>query len=274
LRKLADMDVPLRLRFASNPGGVSHEFHRQRFLVEGDSPDRRYLPATLSDNPSLDAVEYLKNLQHLDPLTRQRLLAGDWDALPEGGMFRREWFHVVEPHQLPDDLRWVRFWDRASTAPEQGKDPDYTAGALVGFRKGIWYIKNIVRFRDTPQGNERRIREVALADGKRVAIWMEQEPGSSGADVISHYARHVLAGFAFKGRRSTGSKAERAGPVASAAELGNVRLCSGPWVSDFLDEATGFPMTPHDDMIDALSGAFACLSSGSGRIFTFRVHGL
>ena len=125
----------------------------------------------------------------------------------------------------------------------------------------MWYVLDLQRFRGSSEENERRIRQVAESDTRRVRIFMEREPGSSGVDVISHYARNVLRGFAFKGVRPTGPKAERAAPVASAAEMGNLRLCSGPWVSEFLDEASAFPMGPHDDQIDAVSGAFGQLTS-------------
>jgi phage terminase large subunit-like protein len=68
------------------------------------------------------------------------------------------------------------------------------------------------------------VRATAEQDGRAVPIWMEQEPGSAGVAVIDHYLRHVLAGWRFKGERSTGSKAERAQPLAAQAEGGAVRL--------------------------------------------------
>jgi predicted phage terminase large subunit-like protein len=67
----------------------------------------------------------------------------------------------------------------------------------------------------------------------------------------------VLVGWNFKGIRSTGSKVERARPLSSAAEVGNVKLVRGPWVSAFLDEAEAFPEGGHDDQIDSVSGALA-----------------
>lgn len=257
LRKPEGFDVPLRFRATANPGGVSHQFIKQRFLIEGEAEGRRFIPALLQDNPSLNREEYIKTLSQLDPLTRARLLEGDWDVLPEGGMFQRDWFQIIQRDEVPNGIRLSRFWDRAATAPKEGADPDFSAGALVGLRKGIWYIVDIQHFRSSSEGNETRIKQIAEADGLRVPIWMEQEPGSSGKDVIDHYARYVLQGRTFKGKRATGNKAERAAPVASAAELGNVKLVQGPWIANFLDEAAAFPMAPHDDMVDAVSGAFS-----------------
>jgi predicted phage terminase large subunit-like protein len=47
-------------------------------------------------------------------------------------------------------------------------------------------------------------------------------------------------------------KAVRAGPWASLAEGGLVRLVAGPWNSTFLDEIEAFPHGAHDDQVDAV----------------------
>jgi predicted phage terminase large subunit-like protein len=67
----------------------------------------------------------------------------------------------------------------------------------------------------------------------------------------------VLPGYPIYGKRSTGSKAERARAVAAAAEAGNVLLLRGDWIEHFLLECDG--RTGHDDQLDALSGAFNAL---------------
>jgi predicted phage terminase large subunit-like protein len=90
---------------------------------------------------------------------------------------------------------------------------------------------------------------------------MEQEPGSSGVGQIDYYARQVLNGYPFWGVKSTGPKAERAVPVSSAAEAGNVKVKQAPWNNAFLDEFEGFPQGSHDDQVDAVSGAFQQLRS-------------
>jgi len=92
-------------------------------------------------------------------------------------------------------------------------------------------------------------------DGTGVPIWMEQEPGSAGVTVIDHYLR-LLAGYNFRGERSTGNKAERALPLAAQAEGGAVKLVRGGCNRDFLDEVEVFPFGPHDDVVDATALAF------------------
>jgi predicted phage terminase large subunit-like protein len=261
LRKPAGMEVPLRMRAASNPGGVGHDWVRQRFLVEGPAHGRVFVPAKLDDNPFLDRESYLESLGELDPIDLQQLLAGDWSARRSGGRFQREWFTVVEP--APVGAVWVRRWDLAATEPKPGKDPDYTVGALVGEHEGIFYIGDIVRMRGTPIDVERTVRATAERDGIGVLVRMEQEPGSAGVTVIDHYAREVLRGYAFEGVRSTGSKEVRATVFSAAAGRGNVRLLPGDWHTALLDELELFPLGEHDDQVDAVSGAMQDLVNGA-----------
>ena len=179
-------------------------------------------------------------------------------------MFQRQWFEIVD--DWPRDAKAIRFWDLAATAPAPGKEPDYTAGALVIGQEGRYWIADMRRMRGTPQAVEALIKQTAELDGRNVFIRMEQEPGASGVNTIDHYARHVLAGFAFKGLRSTGSKLERARPVSSAAEAGNVMCLRGAWNAPFLEEAEmiGSSACLHDDQIDAVSGALSDLMTSGG----------
>jgi predicted phage terminase large subunit-like protein len=263
LRRLTGLNVPVRVRWASNPGSIGHEWVKQRFIVEGQKFNRPFIPAKLSDNPALDQATYIKSLMNLDSITRAQLLNGDWSAVQAGGKFRREWFNVpVEA--MPADCKRVRFWDLAATEAKKGNDPDYTAGALMGrSAQGIYFIADIRRMRGTPLAVEALIKQTAHLDGKAVTIYIEQEPGSSGVNTIDHYRREVLAGFTFYGVKSTGSKEERANPVSSQAEAGNIKLVRGTWINDFLDEAEAFPGGAHDDQVDAISGAFAELTGNS-----------
>jgi hypothetical protein len=75
IRKPEGMSVPLRMRSATNPGGIGHEWVRKRFI---DNPDAVFIPAKLSDNPSLDSKAYLASLDMLDPGTRRQLVEGLW----------------------------------------------------------------------------------------------------------------------------------------------------------------------------------------------------
>jgi len=276
LRRLEGSTVPIRMRAASNPGNIGHEWVKQRFMVERND-DRVFLPAKISDNPHLDRVEYEKSLAELDPITRQQLLNGDWTARAAGDKFRREWFEIVEAY--PQDCELVRRWDMAATEPKPGKDPDWTVGCLVGVSRGtkVVYIIDIQRMRGTPGACEMLVKQTAQIDAERynnrVKVRMEQEPGSSGVKAIDDYRRRVLMGYDFKGLPSTGNKEIRANPLASQAEAGNVKLVRGRWINAFLDECEIFPRGSHDDQVDAASGAFQDLTLPSETPFMVGVAG-
>lgn len=264
-RKLIDVDIPTRIRSASNPGSIGHEWVKQRYLTEGLSQGRPFIPAKLADNPYLDQDDYEKSLANLDPLTRQRLLEGDWSASRAGNKFQREWFEIAE--SAPAEMRRARYWDLAATEPRQGKDPDWTCGCLMGRTgKGVGYILDIRRVRTTPLNVESLIRQTAQLDGPDVTIYMEQEPGSSGINTIDHYRREVLPQYAFYGVKSTGSKEVRANPLSSQAQAGNIRLVRGTWINEFLDEIEAFPGGTHDDQVDAASGAWLQLAGEAGTV--------
>jgi predicted phage terminase large subunit-like protein len=256
-RRLQGVNLPLRIRAASNPGGVGHDWVKQRFLIEGKEAGRVFIPASLPDNPHLDQGEYRRSLSVLDPITRAQLLDGNWTARQAGGLFRREWFPIVDA--VPADLRPVRFWDLAATEANKG-DPDYTAGALVGMKDGRYYILDMRRMRGTPAQVEALLRQTAELDGRAVPIHIEQEGGASGKIALDVFQRRVLVGWAVYAQTVTKKKVERAAPVSSAAEAGNVMLKRGAWIGAFLDEAEAFPQGAHDDQVDAVSGAFAQLT--------------
>jgi predicted phage terminase large subunit-like protein len=180
-------------------------------------------------------------------------------AALEGEMFRRAWFPLVSDY--PRTARLVRWWDFAGTEVRPGIDPDWTVGLLMGEQSGQFSVIDMVRERCSPGDVERLAQQTAAQDGRAVEIWIGQEPGSSGKYVVSDFQRRVLRGYAVYSQRETGSKAERAKPVSSAAQAGNVLLVEGPWVRDFLEEVCHFPDPAyHDDIVDCLSGAHWALT--------------
>lgn len=260
LRRLKSSSIPIRARVASNPGGRGHEWVKQRFLVEGMKKSRIFIPATLDDNPHLDVDEYEHSLEELSEVEKRQLRYGDWDVLPDGKMFKRQWFPIVSDY--PRDGKVIRYWDLAATKPsDSNEDPDWTASCKMVMKDGQYWILDIKRIRDTPLVVEKLIKQTAELDGKSVSIFMEQEPGSAGVNNIDHYRRKVLSGFAFYGDRPTGSKEIRAEPLSSAAQAGNVHLVRGDWIEDFLDEIVSFPQKGFKrDQVDATSGALNMLN--------------
>jgi predicted phage terminase large subunit-like protein len=193
--------------------------------------------------------------------------AGQFQQRPaprEGGLFKRGWFDVVDV--VPANARKVRRWDFAATDPKdkkkQGGDPDWTVGLLLSELRGTYYVEHVVREQESPAGVERLLKATATQDGKFIKVVVPQDPGAAGKSNAAHLIK-LLAGWDIHSVLETGSKEVRATPVAAQAEAGNIKLVRGSWNETFLDEVSMFPNAAHDDQVDALSGGFAELVTGS-----------
>lgn len=104
LRRLVGADIPLRVRSATNPGGLGHEWVRRRFIEPGD-PKRPFVPALLDDNPSLDAATYRASLAELDATTRAQLERGVWVRDSEGLVYHYDEGRNAIPLALAEKLK-------------------------------------------------------------------------------------------------------------------------------------------------------------------------
>ena len=106
--------IPLRMRGATNPGDIGHEWVGERFGIIGNDPEakaRVFVPALLEDNPSIDQESYETALAELDPVTLAQLRWGQWIRDSSGLVFhcfRDEKNIVPALPDLPDDERWMR----------------------------------------------------------------------------------------------------------------------------------------------------------------------
>ena len=193
-------------------------------------------------------------------------VAGQFQQEPApraGGMFQRTDFEIVDA--APATPNRVRRWDFAATDPKRQKgsgDPDWTVGLLLSEHRGTYYVEDVVRDRKSPAGVETMLRNTASQDGKGLKIVVPQDPGAAGKSNAAHLIR-MLAGWNVRAVIESGSKVDRATPVSAQAEAGNIKLVRGPWNEAFLEEISMFPSGAHDDQVDALSGAFAELVTGS-----------
>lgn len=264
LRRSGDSDVPLQFRLASNPGDVSHNYLKTKYVLNKKDPDYKFIPSFLDDNPTLDKEDYKKNLEQLPPLERAQLLHGDWEARIEGGMFDVSKIVIVDgEHQLPKPVeRWCRSWDLAGTIPdERNGDPDYTVGLKMGYAPGMFYIEDMIRMQDISPDVEKMILNTARKDDIDVDVLVETQPGLGGKDIKRRYVE-LLSGYSYIPIAPRKSKEERARIPASNVEQGIVYLKAGSWNNVFMDELASFPLKDfHDDIVDALSQGTIHLSN-------------
>lgn len=178
---------------------------------------------------------------------------------PEGGgLFKREWFAIVDA--APADADRCRGWDTAGT----DSAGDYTAGVLIGYDRdaGEFYVEDVLREQMDPLSVEVVIEQTAKMDGRAVSIVEEQEGGASGKGVIAGRTRQ-LAGYDYAGVPTSGDKVTRARAFRAQCQARNVKLVRAPWNRAYLDELAVFPAGTHDDQVDATSAAFNELTTGA-----------
>ena len=220
LRRLKGVDVPLRMRSASNPGNIGAIWVKRRFIPDdfspakarkqsvffkighnanGDEIKRLFVPATLADNPYLDAESYTDSLNELDPVTREQLLKGDWSIQQRGNIYPMwdERVHVISRSQFarvygePDiPLHWnlARGQDWGST-PEHPCVTTWMARSAENspLPNIIFIYRELVMIAATPGQVIRRIKELEAPRNEAPRV---------GISVMSHEAKSVRDTYA------------------------------------------------------------------------------
>lgn len=177
------------------------------------------------------------------------------------GIFKREWFtRIVEPHEVPGHLVWVRYWDLANSITTSAH---FTASFRVAFdADGTLYIAAGMRWQKEWPDTRALIIQTAKFEGPGVAIGVEKVGFQNAAwqelmrekDLVAHTILPVPVDR---------DKVSRALPWAARAAAGKVVLVQGAWIGDFLDEAAMFPNGEYDDQVDGVSGGVMMLGFGA-----------
>jgi predicted phage terminase large subunit-like protein len=269
LRRLKESYIPVRMRAGTNPGGPGHDWCKQRFIVADDTPNRRFIPAKLADNPYIDANEYRTSLAELDAVTRAQIEEGDWEAF-QGGRFRAEWFaktygrrgsHWCFPQATYEDgmVSIYQTVDHAATVQKSLKDdPDWTVISTWGVTpRREWLWVDCVRFRaEVPEVLEKLKQEYQRWRPDYVMI-----EGGGTQKGLAQFARR--AGLPVREYAPGKDKLQRAMPAIVLCEQGKLWLPDvAPWKEQALGELLRFTGDPkrdsHDDVTDCLSMAAEC----------------
>lgn len=182
-RSPRDKDIRPQMVASANPGGAGHAWVKRRWVdkcgVDGESVftdpvtglTRRFIPAKLSDNPTLieNDPQYLKVLLSLPDLMQRQLLEGDWGAAV--GMALGELdagTHLIRS----DDPRYALTpWGRYFGAFDWG----YTHPASFGIfeeRPGrrVVLIDSLSLWRKTPLEIAERVEDKLYALGEEVGL--------------------------------------------------------------------------------------------------------
>lgn len=294
--------VPARVRWASNPGNVGHEwvFNRYkpwltRIEVEGeprwpsgevhyfktkdekdirttwddqDALSRSFIRSRRFDNPKLMEVDpgYEARLQGLPLVIRMQLAEGDWDIVAAGNVFHADWFKVI--NEVPTGLRWFRYWDLAASLKARAS---FTAsGAVAVTKTGDIIIRDMIRKKIEWPDQEKLIKQTILGDETVVETGIEKKLHGIAA-VQTFMKDPELTGHRIVGVDVDTDKLSRALDWSSKAEAGQVYLVNGPWIQSFLTECSlfdGMGKTP-DDQVDTISGGVRMAASPKWRTMKF-----
>lgn len=233
--------------------------------------DTHLVTASTKDNPFLAEEFYSRISGHYTSMLAAQELEGEFVEL-NGTMFDRPRFRLVD--KAPRDAQRVRYWDKAST---EG-DGCYSAGVLLAKDSdGIIYVEDVVRGQWSALERNRIIKETCANDQARflgeVLTYIEQEGAGSGKDVNEALIRELGEYSVFSDPATASAKVKiggvlvpgdakvrRAMPFAAQVQGGNVRVCSGSWVQDFLNEICAFPLYSLCDQVDAASAGYLKLA--------------
>ena len=191
---------------------------------------------------------------------QERLLHGNWKIKPAAGLFfKRTQVKDMLPNVPQDVVKWVRAWDLAATSEDEGGDPAYTAGVLMGKRQdGSYVIADVINLRLSAADVRKTVRMTAAMDiarYKRVRVRLPQDPGQAGKDQAQSYIK-FMAGYDVCAIAESGSKEARAEPVAAQWQAGNFYVVIGDWNEEYFAQLESFPASKFKDMVDATSSAF------------------
>lgn len=286
LRRKTNEDIPLRARFTANPGGIGHRWVYKRFemvknkaydkndphspMYIGAHPKRLFIPSRLADNPYIDQKSYHNQLSQLDPMTRSRLLEGDWSAAPFG-RFKPEWFKrytingpfvncdfgPINFHQFykfatidvaasfTEGVGGRQFYTSASDATDvTNADPCWTVCTVFGIYMNKMFILDVHRVQtEIPEV----FKLMSTVRNKWGNIQFAVEKNGVGAGVAQGAAR---LGFMVEEIWTTKDKIINSYDAANLAEQGGIYI----------------PARNKDDSIPA---AYAWLEEWEGEVFSW-----
>jgi predicted phage terminase large subunit-like protein len=177
----------------------------------------------------------------------------------EGLVFRREWWKRYEtPQWIEDDgvCRALSFDEVAQSWDMAFKDTDgadFVVGQVWGRRGDDAYLLDQVRGRMSFVDTCMAVRQLSARWPQATAKFVEDK--ANGTAVINQLRAKVPGLIPIE---PDGSKVARASAVSPFVEAGNVWLPVpeiAAWVGGFIEECANFPLSTHDDQVDAASQA-------------------
>lgn len=189
----------------------------------------------------------------------------------EGGLIQVDNIDFVD--EMPDGLKWVRFWDPASGKRERAKnDPDWSEGTKGAVSKDpadprilhVW-ISDVVSVQAEAPERDRLIIKTAERDGPGVKVGIESNAAYKDTYL---WIRKLLRGKS-KVRPLLASKdlVARGEALEPIFEAGHVHVLRAEWNDAWVSQLRSFPNGAHDDKVASMIGMFEMASKDRHIIF-------
>jgi len=172
---------PPRFRATCNPGGISHQYVKNRYIIPTNRGKKEYvdpetgntiafIPSTVYDNPAIMTYDpaYVKRLENLPPKRRAAFLHGDWDVY-EGQAFEEFDYdiHTIDKFEIP------KHWYRWRSMDNGFSDPFACYWFAVDEYGFVYIYREFTRERNDaykPTYSEQAKRIVELSEGENIGI--------------------------------------------------------------------------------------------------------
>lgn len=256
LLKLEEESVPRWIPAKKKPAGLVSSLGPVRTLT---SQDRRTREGEMLDPDRFPRENVDADLKRpLQAIGGSAAVEGQLQQRPQppgGTMFKRSNIKIIDAADVPKGLQPARGYDLAGSKTNTSS---WSASVKIGvdFREDDVYILDVDRIREESGAVVKWMQDQAKADGKGVQIDFPQDPAQAGK-WQKGFLGGKLAGYSLFSSTESGSKEDRAQPLASQCELGNLYLVRAAWNDAWIAEAVNFPRGDYKDQIDAAARAYA-----------------
>lgn len=273
--------VRVALRLSANPGGPGHAWIKARYMdghtamqpFRDPNTDqwRVFIPSRLEDNLLLTTndPDYARRLRGSGPpWLVAAWLNGDWNANPEGGIVRAEWFRYFDV--IPAGASTVvHSWDTATKPGELNAYTVNTSWRLGRGESGYW-LQDVFRERLAYPALKRAV--LSLAERDNPAAILIEDKGSGQSLIQDLRDGTTLPIIAIE---PEADKVTRMFAAAASYEAGLVHHPrKARWLIDFEIELTTFPLAPYADQVDSVSQFLNWIRNWQGRIVSWTAAGL
>lgn len=124
-----------------DPGATQHIERPDGETVEVGPLSVEFHPSTVFDNPFILEHDpgYVQRLNALPRKIKMAKLHGKWGVRLSDGPLSEHAIQVVSPDEVPNGLKWVRYWDLADSEPTpKNPKPSHTAGVKAAVIHRQW----------------------------------------------------------------------------------------------------------------------------------------